>query len=39
MNFTDEQKMIQEMVGKLARDKVEPLVKEADAGREDDPDF
>ena len=31
MYFTDEQKMIQEMVGKLARDKIEPLVKEADA--------
>ncbi len=30
MDFTDEQKMIQDMVGKLAKDKIEPLVKEAD---------
>jgi len=30
MDFTDEQKMIKAMVGKLAKDKIEPLVKEAD---------
>jgi len=30
MDFTDEQKMIREMVSKLAKDKIEPLVKEAD---------
>ena len=30
MNFTDEQRMIQDMVRKLAGDKIEPLAKEAD---------
>lgn len=30
MDFTDEQKMIKAMVRKLAKDKIEPLVKEAD---------
>jgi len=34
MNFTDEQRMIQDMVRKLAGEKIEPLAKEADeAGR------
>ena len=39
MNFTDEQKMIQEMVGKLARDKIEPLVKEADVAGHSSPEI
>ncbi|MBW1784414.1 MAG: acyl-CoA dehydrogenase family protein [Deltaproteobacteria bacterium] len=39
MNFTDEQKMIQEMVGKLARDKIEPLVKAADVSGHSSPDI
>lgn len=30
MNFTDEQKMIKEMIGKLARDEIKPLAREAD---------
>jgi len=39
MNFTDEQKMIQEMVGKLAKDKIEPLVKEADVSGHSSPEI
>ena len=39
MYFTDEQKMIQEMVGKLARDKIEPLVKEADVKGHSSPEI
>lgn len=31
MNFTEEQRMIQGMIRKLAKDKIEPLAKEADA--------
>ena len=38
MNFTDEQKMIKEMVGKLAKDKIEPLVKEADVSGHSSPE-
>jgi hypothetical protein len=37
MNFTDEQKMIQEMVGKLAEDRIAPLVKEADVSGHSSP--
>ena len=39
MYFTDEQKMIQEMVGKLAKDKIEPLVKEADVKGHSSPEI
>jgi alkylation response protein AidB-like acyl-CoA dehydrogenase len=39
MNFTDEQKMIQETVGKLAKDKIEPLVKAADISGRSSPDI
>lgn len=39
MYFTDEQKMIQEMVGKLARDKIAPLVKEADVSGHSSPEI
>jgi len=39
MDFTDEQKMIQGMVGKLARDKIAPLVKEADAAGHSSPEI
>ncbi|MBW1707298.1 MAG: acyl-CoA dehydrogenase family protein [Deltaproteobacteria bacterium] len=37
MNFTDEQKMIQGMVEKLAKDKIAPLVKEADVAGHSSP--
>lgn len=39
MNFTDEQKMIQETVGKLTKDKIEPLVKTADVSGRSSPDI
>lgn len=39
MYFTDEQKMIQEMVGKLAKEKIEPLVKEADVKGHSSPEI
>jgi len=39
MVFTEEQKMIQEMVGKLAKDKIEPLVKETDMSSHSSPEI
>lgn len=39
MDFTDEQKMIREMVSKLAKDKIGPLVKEADVSGYSSPEI
>lgn len=39
MNFTDEQRMIQDMVRKLAGDKIEPLAKEADEAGHSSPEI
>ena len=39
MDITEEQKMIREMVGKLARDKIGPLAKEADASGHSSPEI
>jgi len=39
MNFTDEQRMIQEMVQKLANDKIGPMVKEADVSGHSSPEI
>ena len=39
MIFTEEQKMIQQTVGKLARDQIEPLVKAADVSGHSSPDI
>ena len=39
MNFTDEQRMIQDMVRKLAGDRIEPLAKEADEAGHSSPEI
>ena len=39
LDLTDEQKMIQEMVGKLAKDRIETLVKEADVSGHSSPEI
>ena len=39
MEFTDEQKMIQETVGKLAKEKIEPLAKDADLSGHSSPEI